>query len=399
MDLSAVGPPNDDSQKRPARSGDTAVKTGPIRRLCARIIAVVDRWGPDVAAEEPRHHHSGVMTARFAFLGACFALLLAPVFWYSYPDEPQIALINVVYSGLLLLTPVLMKKVGSTEAAAHWLLANAFAIIAYETVLLGGVESTAFVWFVALPFCAAIFGGRRCAAVWGCTTALAMVSIVALQLHGWIGEGTSATRMVAVRGASVAALALMVGYFAWLQEKDIGGLVENLAEERGRFRNAAIRDPLTGLLNRSLLADHLSRILARTRRSGTSGALYYGDLDGFKEVNDAWGHYVGDLLLKGVAERLRSETRDCDIVMRVGGDEFVLLVEELADRKVAAGVAEKVVALVQRPFDIDGQPVSVGLSLGIVMIEGQLSRPDQLLDAADSAMYAAKRGGKAFSFA
>jgi diguanylate cyclase (GGDEF)-like protein len=235
-----------------------------------------------------------------------------------------------VYAGLLLLGPVLMRRTGSTEIAAHWLLANGFVILSYEAVLLGGVDSTA---------------------------------------------------------------------FAWLQEKEINALIEHLGDERARFRHAATRDPLTGLLNRSLLAEHLSRMLARTQRNGSRGALSYGDLDGFKSVNDEWGHYVGDLLLKGVAERLCAETRGCDIVLRVGGDEFVLLVEELADRKTAAFVAEKVVARVQRPFDVDGQPVSVGLSLGIVMIEGQLARPGQLLDAADSAMYAAKRGGRAYHFA
>jgi diguanylate cyclase (GGDEF)-like protein len=365
----------------------------------ARLAAFVDSWAPADDAADLRRRPRGLLLTRISFFAAGLSLLLAPFFWVSYPSERQIPVINALYAGLLLVGPVLMKRTGSTEIATHWMLANALLVLGYDSVLLGGVESPAFAWFVALPFGAALFGGRRCAAFWGYATGLVMVSLIALQIDGRIGDDTVDIAMVANRGVSMAMLALIIGLFAWLQEREISAMIERLRDERARFRQAATRDPLTGLLNRSLLADHLTRLLARTRRNGSRGALYYGDLDGFKAVNDEWGHFVGDLLLKGLAERLNCETRGGDTVLRVGGDEFVLLVEDLEDREAAAVVAEKVVALVQRPFEIDGQRVSVGLSLGIVMIEGQLARPDQLLDAADAAMYAAKRGGQAFCFA
>ena len=364
----------------------------------SRWLAAVDGWVLDGVARDPLQNQRARWLTRVSLLGAAVTFLLAPVFHFSYPS-PIVAWINVAQGAMLLACPLLLRRTGSSEIATHWLLANAFVTLSYKTWLLGGIENPVFTWFVVLPFGAALLGGRRCAATWGYTTGLTMVSFVALQIHGWIGDGSLSTSMVANRGVSTAVLALLIAQLGWLQEREIADLVQNLEEERSHFRNAATRDPLTGLLNRSVLKDRLAQVIARSRRQHTLAALYYGDLDDFKAVNDRLGHSFGDALLLEVADRLTSQTRACDSVLRVGGDEFVLIVEDLADHKAAALLAEKLVQLVSAPFEIDGRVLEVGLSVGIALIERGDHTPDQLLDDADAAMYAAKREDSPFRFA
>ncbi len=163
-------------------------------------------------------------------------------------------------------------------------------------------------------------------------------------------------------------------------EEDLRALSATLAER-------AVRDPLTGLANRTLFEERLKAVLARDTRTGQSTAVLFLDLDGFKEVNDTWGHAAGDLVLRTVGERLSAAVRPSDTVARIGGDEFVVLVE--------GAEADTVSRLVARLKQTVGRPVptldlEVGVSIGVALAQGGTSDPEALLSAADSAMYAAK---------
>lgn len=365
-------------------------------RLGQRIHAL-EAWAVPSGLGDPRSRQRCRLMARFSVLIVAANIAFAPLFWLTYPDA-DVAVVNVLYTVLPLATLWILRRSTSPETGAHWLIANAFAVLVYETVILGGVESPAFLWLASLPLAGSLFGGRRCAVFWGWAVGLCLAALIALEIQGATGDGSLESTMVINRGLSVALLALTIGYFGWLQDREITGLIHHLDTERAFFRRAATRDPLTGLLNRAELDDRLRQLLARTRRRGTTAALLYGDLNGFKVINDERGHAVGDLLLKGVAERLRSQTRASDTLMRVGGDEFVILVEEIPEFRGASALAEKIVELVSHPFLIKGIELSVGMSFGIVMIEGQDVRPQALIDAADAAMYDAKRAGQTFRF-
>jgi diguanylate cyclase (GGDEF)-like protein/PAS domain S-box-containing protein len=167
-------------------------------------------------------------------------------------------------------------------------------------------------------------------------------------------------------------------------EHELRDLTATLAER-------AVRDPLTGLANRTLLQERLRAVLARDARTGATTALLFLDLDGFKAVNDRHGHAVGDTVLKVIAERLTAVVRPSDTVARLGGDEFVVLVEGASDEGVTL-LTKRLREAVEEP--IGTQSLEVGVSIGVALSHRGEAEPSALLGAADRAMYAAKGTGR-----
>lgn len=155
----------------------------------------------------------------------------------------------------------------------------------------------------------------------------------------------------------------------------------------------ATHDPLTQLVNRRELIDRMSRLLAHTPRTGTRLGILYLDLDGFKPVNDEFGHAIGDQLLVEVATRLAAQVRSEDYVGRMGGDEFVVVLRAIQTADDARGIARKLIDAVEVPFAIEGRSLRVSASVGIAVAEPG-EDPDLVLRRADEALYAAKRSGR-----
>ncbi|BEP14218.1 hypothetical protein acdb102_25290 [Acidothermaceae bacterium B102] len=181
--------------------------------------------------------------------------------------------------------------------------------------------------------------------------------------------------------------------------------VTDVVEIEDRLRAAALHDALTGLANRTLLNDRLRSALTRSTRTGHELAVLFCDLDGFKAVNDTGGHAAGDVVLQVTAQRLRTTSRAEDSIARVGGDEFVVIVEpayrhgisdeaEAVDvRADALSVARRIERAVSQPILVDGRSFVVTASIGLTFAASD-SDPDVVLRNADSAMYQAKRAGK-----
>jgi diguanylate cyclase (GGDEF)-like protein len=165
-------------------------------------------------------------------------------------------------------------------------------------------------------------------------------------------------------------------------------------EAEGRLQHQALIDELTGLPNRRLLADRLAQSLARARRENSKLALLYIDLDGFKLVNDSFGHAAGDILLMEVGRRFRSRTRESDTLARIGGDEFTVILNHIQKSEDAETVARGLLDSLGEPFLIEGHETTIGASIGISVFPQPGMDNDDLLQQADSAMYVAKRGGK-----
>lgn len=160
-----------------------------------------------------------------------------------------------------------------------------------------------------------------------------------------------------------------------------------------RSHHTSLHDDLTGLPNRTLLLERIHHALLATSRSSMLTAIIYVDLDGFKAVNDSNGHRVGDRLLVAVAKRLTALLRPGDTLARMSGDEFVIVCVELAERSQAGQIADRVIAALAVPFSIGDVEVEISASAGVAFADLDDPVADRLLDAADAAMYRAKRSG------
>jgi diguanylate cyclase (GGDEF)-like protein len=155
----------------------------------------------------------------------------------------------------------------------------------------------------------------------------------------------------------------------------------------------AFHDSLTGLPNRKLLLDQAETAVEIAGATGTRVALLLLDLNGFKQVNDTVGHHAGDVLLQLVGKRLQGVVRRPDLVARLGGDEFSVLLTGSPDEKAAIEVGDRICERLREPFDIEGEPVRIGASIGVAMFPEHGTEVAELMREADTYMYQAKRGG------
>jgi len=173
-----------------------------------------------------------------------------------------------------------------------------------------------------------------------------------------------------------------------------GAVVVDNARLREAERHEARHDSLTGLLNRRAFSDCLRRALESSTATGSPVAVLLLDLDRFKEVNDHLGHHRGDALLVDVANRLRSSTRESDLLARLGGDEFALLLTTGARQRDAEIVASKIAAVLEDAFEVGDHVLHVDASIGVACFPEHANDADELLQRADVAMYSAKRSGR-----
>ena len=168
-----------------------------------------------------------------------------------------------------------------------------------------------------------------------------------------------------------------------------------ISQEASRLHILALHDPLTGLANRILFTEELGRALLRANRKNTLVAVFYADLDGFKPVNDLYGHRVGDEVLRVVARRLKDGLREADLTARLGGDEFAIIIEDLKTADQAEQVCQSVGALLQKPIIVAATEIPIGISVGASVFPTDGASVDQLLHEADLRMYRAKAARKA----
>ena len=176
------------------------------------------------------------------------------------------------------------------------------------------------------------------------------------------------------------------------------GQVQDVSERKRfeeRLAHQALHDPLSGLPNRTLAVDRLTQALARSRRSGSTVAVLFIDIDNFKVVNDSLGHQVGDGLLVEVAKRLQGVLRATDTVARFGGDEYVMICDELPSERAALRMTERVETALARPVELDGEEQVVTTSIGVAIASGPEDDAEGLIRDADAAMYRAKELGRA----
>jgi diguanylate cyclase (GGDEF)-like protein len=184
---------------------------------------------------------------------------------------------------------------------------------------------------------------------------------------------------------AIAVLGLLFGAYRRVQRRERDAV--------RRIEHMAHYDSVTNLPNRVLLSDRLAQEVARARRSSESLAVLMFDLDGFKAVNDTWGHAAGDRVLVQVAERARRCVRTSDTVGRLGGDEFLAILPQ-SECEGAVSVAEKIREALSEPYPLDGAMGHLSASIGVSLFPEHGEDPESLQRAADAALYRAKREGK-----
>ena len=180
----------------------------------------------------------------------------------------------------------------------------------------------------------------------------------------------------------------------FLGYRGVGRDITEIALARERIASLAYSDPLTGLANRTSLMPALDQAVQRARRKGSKLAVVFLDLDGFKQINDLYGHDAGDTLLIELAGRLRDNLRSSDMIARLGGDEFLVVLEEVHDREPVETVANKLLVETVRPYTLPGAQARVTASIGISIFPDDAADAAALMKHADIAMYAAKQAGK-----
>lgn len=201
---------------------------------------------------------------------------------------------------------------------------------------------------------------------------------------------------IGIAGATLAILSitLLLSILDVRLESATGKLAYSLQEANEQLLYQATHDALTNLPNRRLFVDRLQHAIHSSRRSNHHCGVLFLDLDGFKTVNDSLGHAVGDALLKEVTQRIQTQLREEDMVARMGGDEFVVLIEDIKEPNDLATVCLKLLAHIGNPFEISGVSLSVTSSIGIAVFPQDGDTVDILLANADAAMYETKQGGR-----
>lgn len=222
-----------------------------------------------------------------------------------------------------------------------------------------------------------------------------------------VPERYTSSRSIRTRDGQVTAEMLLVTEGKWRSNAhteevlDIGSRLAALAIENRLLHEQLVRrseyDQLTDVPNRFLIEQRLEHALAEARLSAGHVAVVYVDLDDFKQVNDLYGHRVGDLYLMQTAQRLSAQLRDRDLVARIGGDEFLAIIHDISGREEAEGVSRRLAACFNHPFTVEDNKIHGAASIGIAVFPEDGLDGEQLKRAADHAMYARKREGKVTS--
>ena len=385
-------------------------ESGPLDQRLARFIP------QELIEDGIRSRGHAFLLMRFTLVAAVITVLFAPYF-ILYLRLPYTGPMTVLYAISLVLTPVILRRTRSVRIAANWTLSCSLAVLLVQCWTLGGVSSLSYPWLSCIPMAAMLLRGVRGGAVWTLVSVTGVVVVGVADTMGVLPDGPALS--VAARGATmvtVASLTVGLSGLAWLAESRAEALLQDLQRQKLVFQERSVRDWLTGLANRSLLTECLIQSWERARRHGPRGALFFIDLNDFKSINDQHGHAAGDQVLREVALRLQDTVRSSDLVGRIGGDEFALIIEGVESQNDVAVLAEKVAEAIEVPIALGEAAAHVGASIGVAFfpdrechfgdritlesiptgasaIRGEVDHESvrRLLEKADAAMYTSKR--------
>lgn len=349
---------------------------------------------PEIAVESLRRYKLAFLNGVFQ-LGMVLACILGAFRLY---DADPLARMDFLFAAVCLVLWLYLRRFPRhVEGVATIALGLAFLIFG-AAFFMAPRQGSHLSLFFLLSAAAFFLKGLRVGLGW---MGAAIIGILAgYQAQGggsgFTGEniGTSILYLIALAGVFYFHETMKREELARQREEDLRAQIRARMEHEKQLERLAHYDALTGVPNRVLLFDRLAQALARAKRDQKLLAICYLDLDGFKPINDRLGHAVGDRVLVEVTRRIREAVREDDTVARLGGDEFVILLVGLQATEECVGSLQRVLERVGLPIDIDGQPLSLSVSIGVALYPDDEEDAETLLRHADQAMYLAKLAGK-----
>jgi len=293
------------------------------------------------------------------------------------------------YAGCL----VALKRTASLTLAGNLFGFGIFCGVTAAVAVTGGFQKSPFLQILLIvPLFVFLICGRRSGYLWTVAIIVTFSAFFALSQTDIEIPDLAST---AHQNVIVYAIWVVLCFSLMTCLAIFDGLNESLAQririERDKFEHEAAHDLLTGLANRRTYHRVLAQSIEECRTSGTQLALLVIDLNGFKPINDRFGHHAGDFVLQIVAERLKNAVRTSDTVARLGGDEFSVILRAIKDQSVAVHVAKKIQDSFSEPVKFENNLLPLNASIGIASYPGDGQDPDALTRSADTAMYSAKQ--------
>lgn len=360
-------------------------------------IPIIDRLLPESIATSRNSIYRARILAAMLFTYAILLTFSALYFWFLTPLSIQIKLqTTVVFIPLILLFVFLLwlfKRTGAFLLCANICIASVYISVTIGVYVSSGpIDSPATPVVPVTALMAFCLCGRRWGFIWASIVLLTHIIMFSMVSSGFqfpnvLASDTSNINTIFDWIIAYSAIIAMVALYENMQDR----LKAERDQEHEKYVYLATHDQLTGIPNRVLFYDRLNNALTRARRERTQLAVLYLDLDGFKPINDSFGHDAGDSVLKEIANRLWHSVRSSDTVARLGGDEFAAILENISKPEDAEEIAQKIADKIHSPVELSQRQASVQASIGIAYFPADGSTSDELLRCADVAMYRSKK--------
>lgn len=302
---------------------------------------------------------------------------------------------------LYCLALLLLRTKGWLLLAANMAVMAIFSTLLISTVITGGYRDSPFAqMFVVLPLLGFLLAGFTSGIFWSVMTICSLFGLLFVdQVLNFYYQLLSAEEVSSFSRAMPLVTVSLIIFALMIYESINMNLKRQLSRERNRFAFRASHDSLTDLPNREEFYLRLRRGIEDAEATETLLALLYIDLDGFKPINDSYGHHAGDKVLKVLSSRMRGLLRQHDTVARLGGDEFAIILPGLKQQADISPIIDKTLAAIADPIEIDGTFVIVHGSIGVALCPHHSTNSDTLCRLADKAMYKAKEKRNTFAYA
>lgn len=378
-------------------------------KLATLPLRLINRWvklctGREMRAaldEEQYRQQILVITGLFWLLTVAAVTAAIPLLMDMTPRGEIAATGLLLSTSLSVLASVLiLRLLGNRILALHTLLLVYTAAFTIACVYFGGTRSPTYALLILTPVLAGIAGSVWASLFWGSLVMLVWVTLLVVERLGMqfeqIIQPQNYNMAIAV---AYVAMGVAVNSIIMVYAEMNKALRTTLKAANRELGFLSSHDDLTGLRNRRFYDERLARSLERAEETSSKLALIVCDLNGFKMINDTYGHGVGDMVLASLGERLQSRIRESDLVARLGGDEFAVLLENAAGTGAAEEVARKLTEAVAEPITVRRTELSVTASCGVALYPEHGTSPIELQETADRAMYRAKQRGSSIAVA